>query len=34
MASQSWAGIEGLEAEGLGFRSIDDFKNVDSHAIA
>ena len=34
MAAEPGAGIEGLEAEGLGFGRVDDLVNVDAHAHA
>jgi len=34
MASEAGAGVEGLEAEGLGFGGVDDFVDVDAHAHA
>ncbi len=34
VAAEAGAGIEGLEAEGLGFGGVDDFKQVDAHAHA
>ena len=34
MAAEAGAGIEGLEAEGLGLGRVDDFVDVDAHAHA
>ena len=34
VAAEAGAGIEGLEAEGLGFGRVDDFVDVDAHAHA
>ena len=34
VAAEAGAGIEGLEAEGLGFGGVDDFVDVDAHAHA
>jgi hypothetical protein len=31
VAAQAGAGVEGLEAEGLGFGGVDDFVDVDAH---
>ena len=31
VAAEAGAGIEGLEAEGLGFGGVDDFVDVDAH---
>jgi hypothetical protein len=34
VAAEAGAGIEGLEAEGLGLGGVDDFVDVDAHAHA
>ena len=34
MAAEAGTGIEGLEAEGFGLGSVDDFVDVDAHAHA
>ena len=33
MSTEAWSGVEGLEAEGFGFGGVDNFPDIDAHAI-
>ncbi len=33
VSTEAWSGVEGLEAEGFGFCGIDNFPDIDAHAV-